>query len=57
MSLENIFYLKMLCVFLSAGIIFRYMQRIDKKRQQEAEEKFQRTIQIIDMKYKNGDNS
>jgi hypothetical protein len=55
MSLETEFYLKMLGVFVASGIFMKIMMIMQKRKEEEAERKFQQTIRMIelrDRKYK-----
>lgn len=48
--MEIDFYLKMLVVFIASGLIFAYMQRLQNKKQKEADVKFEFTMQLIEMR-------
>ncbi len=52
MSLETEFYLKMLGVFVAAGLMFRYMMYLQDKKQKEADRKFEFTMKLIEMRNK-----
>lgn len=52
MTIETEIYLKMLLVFLSSGFIFYLMSRSQKRKEQEAEDKFQETLKLIELRNK-----
>ena len=59
MSLETEFYLKMLGVFLTSGVIMKIMMIMQKRKEEEAERKFQQIMKMIelrDRKYKPKDS-
>lgn len=52
MSLETEFYLKMVGVFVAAGLMFKYMMYLQDKKQKEADAKFEFTMKLIEMRNK-----
>lgn len=52
MTPELEFYLKMLGVFVASGFIFACMMAIQRKKQQEADEKYEFTMKLIEMRNK-----
>lgn len=52
MSLEMEFYLKILGVFIASGVIFKIMMIQQKRKEDEAEKKFQETIRMIELRNK-----
>ena len=52
MTPETDFYLKMLGVFVASGIFFALMMRAQKRKQKEADEKYEFTLKLIEMRNK-----
>jgi uncharacterized membrane protein SpoIIM required for sporulation len=52
MSPDMEFYLKMLGVFVASGIGMKIMMVMQKRKEEEAERKFQQTMQMIELRNK-----
>jgi uncharacterized membrane protein SpoIIM required for sporulation len=52
MSPDMEFYLKMLGVFVASGLIIKYMNILQKRKQDEADKQFERTMQMIELRNK-----
>jgi len=50
--MEIDFYLKMLAVFVASGLIFAFMMRQQRKKQEEADLKFEQTMKLIELRNK-----
>lgn len=46
----TLFYLKFLGVFLISGLIYKYMEHVQKRKEEKAEKVFQRTLKMIEMR-------
>jgi len=50
MDFETLFYIKLAITFIIAGIGCYIMDRLHKKKMEEAERQFQRTLQMIEIR-------
>jgi hypothetical protein len=48
MDLDTIFQIKILATFLVAGLLFKYMMVLQKRKEDEAERKYQMTLAAIE---------
>lgn len=54
----NDFYVNIALTFLAAGIIFYFMDKAQKKKEREADEKYEFTLKLIEMRNrKHGDKN
>jgi len=57
MSLETEFYLKLLATFIASGVIFKIMMVVEKRKQDEADRKFEQTMQMIELRNRRVDDN
>ena len=57
MSLETEFYLKLLATFIAAGLLYKYMSILEKRKQDAADRKFEETMQMIELRNRRIDDN
>ena len=52
MSTDMEFAIKMILTLVASGLVFAYMKRVERKKQAEADAKFEMTMKMIELRNK-----